>query len=71
MRRRCLLYPKKAIHIEEHDMANLNQAGQQMSQFYILTKRDLAEVRKALNKVDVVFEEKENNSPMVFLFYTR
>ncbi len=53
-------------------MANLNQAGQQMSQFYILTKkRDLAEVRKALNKVDVVFEEKENNSPMVFLFYTR
>ncbi len=63
---------KKAIHIEEHDMANLNQAGQQMSQFYILTKkRDLAEVRKALNKVDVVFEEKENDSPMVFLFYTR
>jgi hypothetical protein len=63
---------KKAIHIEEHDVANLTQAGQQMRQFYIFTKkRDLGEVHKALNKVVLVFEEKDNDSPMVFLHYAR
>jgi len=63
---------KKAIHIEEHDLKGLHQAGQQMSSFYILTKkRDISEVHKALNDVDIIFEEKNNDSPMIFLRYTR
>jgi 4-amino-4-deoxy-L-arabinose transferase-like glycosyltransferase len=63
---------KKAIHIEEHDMKGLHQVGQRVNAFYILTKkRDMDEVHKALNKVDIVFEEKNNDSPMVFLRYSR
>lgn len=63
---------KKAINIEEHDTVGLNQVGQRLSLFYILTKkRDINEVYKTLNKVEVVIEEKNDDSPMVFLRYTR
>lgn len=62
---------KKAIHIDEHDIKGLSQAGQSLSSFYIFTKkRDIGEVFKAFNKVDIVFEEKNSDSPMVFLHST-
>jgi len=62
---------KKAIHIDEHDIKGLTELGKQGSSFYILTKkRDAGEVLKALNKIDTVFEEKDDDSPMVFLRYT-
>jgi len=63
---------KKAIHVEEHDITGLKLVAQQISSFYILTKkRDLAEVHKALDKVDIVFEEKNHDSPMIFARYAR
>jgi 4-amino-4-deoxy-L-arabinose transferase-like glycosyltransferase len=63
---------KKAFHIDEHDIKGLHEAGQKLSSFFILTKkRDVKEVYKALNSVDIVFEEKNSNSPMVFLRYTK
>jgi hypothetical protein len=43
-----------------------------VNSFYILTKkRDIGEVHKALSKVDIVFEENNNDSPMVFLRFSR
>jgi len=63
---------RKAIHIDEHDVEGLHRIGKQLTSFHILTKkRDIKEVYKALEKVDVVFEEKTNDSPMVFLHYGR
>lgn len=63
---------KKALHIDEHDIQGLHEAGQTLNSFFVLTKkRDISEVYKALNKVDIVFEEKNSTSPMVFLRYTR
>ena len=62
---------KKAIHIDEHNINGLHVAGQKLISFFILTKkRDVNEVYKALNGVDVVFEEKNSTSPMVLLRYT-
>jgi 4-amino-4-deoxy-L-arabinose transferase-like glycosyltransferase len=62
---------KKAIHVDEHDIEELARTGQNVSTFYILTKkRDMHEVTKTLGKVDVVFEEKVGTSPMVFLRFT-
>jgi predicted heme/steroid binding protein len=62
---------KKAIHIDEHDMKGLHEAGQKLSSFFILTKkRDVNEVYKALNVVDIVSEEKNSTSSMVLLRYT-
>jgi 4-amino-4-deoxy-L-arabinose transferase-like glycosyltransferase len=59
---------KKAIHVDEHDIQGLRQAGQGLHSFYILTKkRDMSEVLKTFSKVEIVFEEKDSNSPMVFL----
>jgi 4-amino-4-deoxy-L-arabinose transferase-like glycosyltransferase len=63
---------KKALHIDEHDIQGLHEAGQKLNSFFVLTKkRDISEVYKALNRVDIVFEEKNSTSPMVFLRYTR
>jgi 4-amino-4-deoxy-L-arabinose transferase-like glycosyltransferase len=63
---------KKALHIDEHDIKGLHEAGQKMSSFFILTKkRDINEVYTALNGSDIVFEETNSDSPMVFLRYTR
>jgi 4-amino-4-deoxy-L-arabinose transferase-like glycosyltransferase len=63
---------KKALHIDEHDVVRLHEAGQRFNSFFILTKkRDISEVYNALDKVDIVFEEKNSDSPMVFLRYTR
>jgi hypothetical protein len=63
---------KKALHIDEHDIQGLHEAGQTLNSFFVLTKkRDISEVYKALNKVDIVFEEKNSTSPMIFLRYTR
>lgn len=62
---------KMAIHIDEHDIQGLKKLGKQGGRFYILTKkRDAGEVHTALNKIDTVFEEKDDDSPMVFLRYT-
>ena len=67
-----IMCKKKAIHVEEHDITGLKLVAQQISSFYILTKkRDLAEVHKALDKVDIVFEEKNHDSPMIFARYAR
>lgn len=63
---------KKAIHVDEHDIQGLRKAGQGLNSFYILTKkRDMGEVMKALNTADIVFEEKDGGSPMVFLRIAR
>lgn len=59
---------KKAIHVDEHDVQGLRQASQGLGSFFILTKkRDMGEVVKALKRVDIVFEEADSTSPMVFL----
>jgi 4-amino-4-deoxy-L-arabinose transferase-like glycosyltransferase len=62
---------KKALHIDEHDIQGLHEAGQKLNSFFVLTKkRDISEVYKALNRVEIIFEEKNSTSPMVFLRYT-
>jgi 4-amino-4-deoxy-L-arabinose transferase-like glycosyltransferase len=63
---------KKAIHVDEHDTKGLHELGQQLSSLFILTKkRDINEVYKVLNRVEIIFEEENRDSPMVFLRYTR
>jgi 4-amino-4-deoxy-L-arabinose transferase-like glycosyltransferase len=63
---------KKAVHVDEHDLQGLRAAAQGLESFYILTKkRDMGEVVKTFRTVEIVFEEEESTSPMVFLRPTK
>lgn len=63
---------KKAIAVDEHKVEELRDLGRRMELFYVLSrKRDLNEVREALDSVEPVIEEKVGDTSMVFVRFKR
>jgi 4-amino-4-deoxy-L-arabinose transferase-like glycosyltransferase len=63
---------KRAIHINEHRSQELSRLGQNINEFYLLTrKRDIEEVRTALGNIAVLIDDKVGDTPMIFVHYSR